>query len=436
MKRGRVLVVEDDPHWQQLICETLEGEYELVVAATYEEARLALDRSIKESRPFQVVTVDMRLAGTQSSLTVREGNRIIDLVRRSHKATKCIVVTGLPDISTTDVRDFFKQYGIYDFVDKGNFDLQAFSRIVADAVGEALLKASMPAEKRRVGRYEILEEIGRGAMGIVYRARDPNIERVVALKVLRPELCADPRFRELFSREARAAGQLVHPNIVTVYDAAQDGDTVFLVMEFLEGITLARLLAQEGALPACHAVEICLQICDALYYAHQCGIVHRDVKPSNVMLTSRMGREIVKLTDFGIAKAFRSTMRGTDRTRSGLIGTADYMSPEQSRGDPVDHRSDLYSLGVVLYEMLTGHVPFHDVQNPVTVILNHLFKPWPIPPDMPSPLVRVLQRASAKDPDMRYQNAREMAMGLELSLDELSHMRMENREWKPDIPSW
>ncbi len=438
MERGRVLIVEDDPYWQQLISETLEGEYELVIASTYEEARRALDEGKSNAKPFHVATVDMKLSEAKSGLTVRDGNRIIDQIHRMHLATQCIVVTGLPDISTTDVRDFFKQYGVYDFVDKGNFDLKEFSRIVAEAVKEARSRFS-PADtsqRPRVGRYEVIEEVGRGAMGIVYRARDPNIGRMVALKVLRPELSADPKFRDLFNREARAAGRLTHPNIVTVYDAAQDGDTVFLVMEFLEGITLETLLSREGALPIQRAVDICLQVCDALDYAHQCGIVHRDIKPSNIMLVSLMGREVVKLTDFGIAKALRSTMRDTNRTHSGLVGTADYMSPEQSRDAPIDHRSDLYSLGVVLYEMLTGHVPFHDVRNPVAVILNHLFEPWPIPPDIPPPIGRVLLRASAKDPELRYQSAREMAMGLELCLDDLPHVQLGNAGWNLDTTSW
>ena len=416
MACSRVLVVEDDPYWQQLLIETLEERYQVVVAATYKEAKHALDDAQAQNRPFHVVTVDMGLPGPSQGQPVTDGHRIVDYINRTQEKTLCVVITGLPDISTTDVRNFFKRYHVYDFIDKSRFDLQEFAQTITKAVAQSEQSSStQEAEARRcIGRYEILGEVGRGAMSIVYRARDPNIERTVALKVLRIELSSDPMFKSRFRQEARSIGRLAHPNIVTIYDADKHGDTAFIVMELLVGSTLEKVLSDEAPLAVERALDIGLQICSALEYAHQQGIVHRDIKPSNIILVQDQGQEQVKITDFGIAKMASAPRR----THSGLMGTADYMSPEQAKNEPVDHRADLYSLGVVLYEMLTGQVPFA-ADSPVGVIMQHILNPWPIPSDIPPSLATVLWRVSAKDPESRYQNASEMAAALRAILHEI-----------------
>ncbi|HVM12491.1 MAG TPA: protein kinase, partial [Actinomycetota bacterium] len=214
-------------------------------------------------------------------------------------------------------------------------------------------------------RYELGPVVGRGGMATVYRARDRVLHREVAVKVLQPQLARDQEFIERFRREARAAAGLSHPNIVGVHDHGSDGSDHFIVMEFVEGRTLAEVLDEEGALETGRAIAIATDVAAALSAAHERGLVHRDVKPANILLTDR-GR--VMVTDFGIARAATSqglTMTGT------VLGTASYLSPEQARGEPVDERSDVYSLGCVLYEMLTGEPPFA-ADSPVAVAALHV----------------------------------------------------------------
>ncbi len=409
--RAKILVVEDDPYWQDLIRETLEGEYQVTVAATYDEARIALDKVKEREEHIDLVTVDMGLPGQLRSETasVEAGQRIVDYLRRFHPRTPCIVVTGLPDISTTQVRDLFKRYNVFDFIAKGQFDLREF----LDIVGRAVEQAQRPADdeqgkKRLIGRYEIIKELGQGAMGIVYQALDPNIQRVVALKVLRPGLSSDQEFRQRFQMEARSAGKLAHSGIVTIFDAADQGDTAFLVMEYLEGQTLAQLLAAGGALSPAQACGIAVQICDALEYAHAAQVVHRDIKPSNVIL---LPGDQVKLTDFGIARV----MSEPRMTRTGIIGTLDYMSPEQARGEDVDHRTDIYSLGAVLFEMVTGRLPFQ-ADTPSATLLKLISEPTPSPraldPAISVGMDEIIIRATEKDPSQRYQTAAEMRQAL------------------------
>ncbi|MEA3340993.1 MAG: protein kinase, partial [Chloroflexota bacterium] len=263
--------------------------------------------------------------------------------------------------------------------------------------------------KRRIGRYEIVRELGQGAMGIVYQALDPNIQRAVALKVLRPDLSSDPEFRQRFQREARSAGKLAHPGIVTIFDAAEQGDVSFLVMEYLEGQTLAQLIAADGALSPAIACDIAGQICDALDYAHAAQIVHRDIKPSNIIL---LPGDRIKLTDFGIARI----MTEPRMTRTGIIGTLDYMSPEQARGEDVDHRTDIYSLGIVLFEMVTGQPPFQ-ADSPSATLLKLVSEPMPssrtLSPAVSAEMESVISKAADKDPSRRYQTAVEMRHALQ-----------------------
>lgn len=261
----------------------------------------------------------------------------------------------------------------------------------------------------RLGRYELLEELGRGAMGVVYRARDPRIDRLVAIKVIAPVEGLDPaqiqQRRERFQREARAAGRLAHPNIVTVHDVGEEAGRAFLVMELIEGQTLAEVLRTRRPLPLDEALAIGEQAAQALDYAHRHAIVHRDIKPANILLT-RDG--VVKVADFGIAR-----ITGTETTQTGqTLGTPSYMSPEQIAGLPLDGRSDIFSLGAVLYELLSGEKAFPG--ETLGTIIYRIVHEEPIPlrrlnPAFPAGLDVCLKRALAKDPARRYVEATDLA---------------------------
>ena len=259
------------------------------------------------------------------------------------------------------------------------------------------------------GRYMIIRKLGAGGMADVYLAEDQELGRRVAIKILNGRHANDDQFIERFRREAKNAAALNHPNIVSIYDRGEAEDTYYIAMEYLDGRSLKELIVGRGAAPVTVAVEYARQILSALRFAHRHGIVHRDIKPHNV-LVDREGR--VKVTDFGIARAGTSQM-----TEAGsIVGTAQYLSPEQARGTEVDQRSDLYSLGVVLYELLTGQTPF-DGDTPVEIAMKHL-SAIPRPPsqlrrDVPRDLDMVVMRALAKDPEARYQSADEMEADLE-----------------------
>ena len=259
------------------------------------------------------------------------------------------------------------------------------------------------------GRYKIVRKLGAGGMADVYLAEDQELGRRVAIKILNGRHANDDQFIERFRREAKNAAALNHPNIVSIYDRGEAEDTYYIAMEYLDGRTLKELVVGRGPAPVNVAVEYARQILSALGFAHRHGIVHRDIKPHNV-LVDREGR--VKVTDFGIARAGTSQM-----TEAGsIVGTAQYLSPEQARGTEVDQRSDLYSLGIVLYELLTGQTPF-DGDTPVEIAMKHL-SATPQPPsqirrDVPRDLDMVVMRALAKDPAARYQSADEMEADLE-----------------------
>ncbi|MBW3548488.1 MAG: Stk1 family PASTA domain-containing Ser/Thr kinase [Actinobacteria bacterium] len=259
-------------------------------------------------------------------------------------------------------------------------------------------------------RYELHRRIARGGMADVFLARDSLLDRPVALKVLFPEFATDPSFVQRFRREARAAANLSHPNIVSVYDWGEEDGTYFIVMEYVEGRSLAQIIRDEGRLHPDRAADVTSDIAAALGFAHRNGVVHRDVKPGNVII-SPSGQ--VKVADFGIARAI-STQENL--TQAGTVmGTAAYFSPEQARGEKVDPRSDVYSLGVVLYEMLTGRPPFTG-DSPVAVAYKHV-QETPRPPrernaDIPADLDAIVLRAMAKNADDRYPSAEDLRSDL------------------------
>jgi eukaryotic-like serine/threonine-protein kinase len=260
------------------------------------------------------------------------------------------------------------------------------------------------------GRYRVEGELGRGGMARVYRGTDGVLGRPVAVKVLSPQYAQDANFVTRFRREAQAAARLNHPNLVQVYDTGSDDGVHYIVMEYVEAKTLADYLAGGGRIMPDRAVELAEAVCDALGVAHAQGVIHRDVKPANIMVT-RDGQ--VKVTDFGIA---RVTTNETVEQTAAVLGTASYLSPEQAQGGAIDQRSDLYSLGCVLYEMLTGQPPF-TADSPVAVASKHVLE-QPIAPsrlnhDVAPGLDAIVMKALAKNPDNRYQNAAEMKEDLE-----------------------
>jgi len=269
---------------------------------------------------------------------------------------------------------------------------------------------------KKIGRYEILEELGHGAMGTVYRAKDPAMDRVVALKTIISLVLVSEKgddFRERFFREARAAGGLSHPGIVTVYDVGEHEGLPFLVMEFISGRTLADTVRHGERLTIDRVCEIGQKIAEALGYAHKRGVIHRDIKPANIMLTSREGHGIErpKITDFGIAKLAtgHTTMTGQ------ILGTPAFMPPEQFTGAPIDGRADIFSLGVVLYWMATGEQPFPG--ESMTAVSYKVVHTDPVPPrklnpSIPMKLENLILKCLAKSPDDRYQTGEELARDL------------------------
>jgi beta-lactam-binding protein with PASTA domain/predicted Ser/Thr protein kinase len=269
----------------------------------------------------------------------------------------------------------------------------------------------MVDQEQLADRYRVEARIGQGGMAEVYRGFDPSLDRQVAIKVLVHPFDRDAGFVARFRREAQAAARLNHPNIVGVYDAGSDGDTQFIVMEYIEGRTLASFLAEEGVAPSpMQAVELTEKVAAALESAHQHGIVHRDIKPANVMVTR--GGE-VKVMDFGIA---RLQTDATAPQTSSVIGTPAYFSPEQAQGQPVDARSDIYSLGCVLYELIAHRQPFTG-DTPVAVAYKQVNEVPPAPsafnPDVPPALDAVVMKCMAKNPANRYQTAAELIRDLE-----------------------
>ena len=264
------------------------------------------------------------------------------------------------------------------------------------------------------GRYELLEKIGEGGMAVVFKAKDRILGRFVAVKILRPEYTQDESFIESFLRESQLVAGIVDPNIVQVYDVGQEGNIHYIVMELVEGETLSDIITREGKLDAHTVVSYGKQIASALRTAHANMLIHRDIKPHNIMVTYD---GVAKLTDFGIAKRANPNSEMSGDEKEAVMGSIHYFSPEQARGIPVDGRTDIYSLGIVMYEMITGRVPF-DGENAVEVAVKHMNEPM-IPPskfafDMPQDLEDIILKATDKNPDRRFSSADDMIVALNL----------------------
>ena len=275
----------------------------------------------------------------------------------------------------------------------------------------------MQLEKGQVisDRYKIVETLGRGGMAIVYKANDLKLGRDVTFKVLKSDYIEDKGFIKRFNTEARAAAQLAHTNIVNVYDVGNDGDIYYIVMEYIDGFTLNELIYKKAPLDNELACDLAMQIAAGLENAHAHGVIHRDIKPENILLTKIGGKLVAKVTDFGIAKA-----NSVETTQGDYMGSVHYFSPEQAKGDDVDQRSDLYSLGIVLYQMVTGTIPFEG-NSALDLAMKHIKAPIPDPrninPNVSQEIIEIIKKACAKEPKNRYQNARAMYEALKIALE-------------------
>ena len=328
-------------------------------------------------------------------------------------------------VATADVADLdaVVQAGMAE-VGSGPTPMDAPSPLMADmGPDETVVVQEISQSKPRLGRYEILEELGRGAMGIVYKGLDPKLDRLTAIKTIRftDDFDEDQaaKIREQFYREAEVVAKLSHPNIVTIYDVGEDLDLSYLAMEYLEGESLETYARKEQLLTIRKTIDVTAQVCDALGYAHSHGIVHRDIKPANIMI---LKNGLVKVTDFGIARATASS-----KTRTGVIkGTPYYMSPEQISGMKVDGRSDIFSLGIVFYQLLTGELPFGG-EN-LAAIMYQITTVDPEPPTKYNPkiykaAVAILNRALEKSLESRYQKAQQMGDHLRLLAQKLDELK-------------
>ena len=284
------------------------------------------------------------------------------------------------------------------------------------------------------GRYELIEKIGEGGMAVVYKARCRLLNRFVAIKILRPEFTKDETFVDNFKKESQAAAGLTHPNIVSVYDVGKEGNINFIVMELVEGKPLSQIIAEKGRLDYKEAINVARQVASALSLAHKNQIIHRDVKPHNVLITNT---GVAKLADFGIARAVTNSPV-VDGTNNKVMGSVHYLSPEQARGSYLDERSDIYSLGIVLYEMLTGKVPF-DGDNAISIALMHINEPMTPPTQLvsgiPPQLERVVMKATDKYQTNRYASADELIAELD-NIDFITKVMGSKAfgEFGPDYP--
>jgi serine/threonine protein kinase len=272
--------------------------------------------------------------------------------------------------------------------------------------------ANNPNETILKNRYRLVSQQGSGGMAVIYKAIDPELSRTVAVKILRPSLTNDPAFLVRFKNEAKSAANLMHPNIVTVYDVGNEGPTHFIVMEFVEGTDLKKIIKTDGVLTVERALKLVIQICAGIGYAHRAGLVHADVKPQNILVTKG---DVVKVTDFGIAQAFSDTQPQAERAAV-VWGSPHYFAPEQARGEKPTPASDVYSIGIVLFEMLTGRLPYTGVDQQ-QLALAHIRDRIPmvteINPAVPDTLAQIIYKVMSKEPAMRYRTADQLGQVLE-----------------------
>jgi len=289
---------------------------------------------------------------------------------------------------------------------------------------------SEPQIPEQIGRFKILGALGEGAMSNVYKAFDPEINRTIAIKLLRGECAADEEYRYRFLQEAKAAGKLTHPNIVTIYDVGEAKEGPYIAMEYLEGPTLEEIMGSGQPIPVRDAVIYGIQIAEALDYSHAHGIIHRDIKPSNII--SPGGVRNLRITDFGIAHM--DTPDKQRRTQMGaVLGTPQYMSPEQVEGQTVDGRSDLFSLGVILYQLITGDKPF--TSETLTSLLMKIVQDEPVPIDQKAPdilpsLQKIVEKLLKKQPEQRFQSGREVADSLRWAVHEIDEREEQKNQAK------
>jgi len=290
--------------------------------------------------------------------------------------------------------------------------LAACSRcgVALDEPTSVLLGADLKPGALFHSRYEIRGPLGRGGMGMVYKAHDRTLDETVAIKILRPDVAEDPKMAERFRSEIKLARRVRHKNVGAIHDYGQDKGLLYISMELIDGVDLKHILRERGALPPAEAYEVAIQMAEGLQAVHDAGIIHRDLKTSNIM---RDAQGVARLLDFGVAK--RHGADGTATATGHIVGTAEYMSPEQARGQKVDFRSDIYALAVVIYEIFTGRVPFRG-ETPIATILKHLHDPPPLDGpqarSLPPALKPVLRKALAKDPVYRYPTATALAEAL------------------------
>src|SRR5687768_9391837 len=268
-----------------------------------------------------------------------------------------------------------------------------------------------------LGPYRIINQVGRGGMATVYKAYQPSVDRYVAIKVLPSQLAESREFATRFQQEARIIAKLEHPHILPVFDYGESDGIAYFVMRYMDAGTLKEKMIEGRPLPLAEIDKLFTQLAGALSYAHGHGVVHRDLKPANVLIDSQGN---IFLTDFGIAKILESASPRLTQTDA-IMGTPAYISPEQAQGQPVDQRSDIYSLGIILYEMVTGRVPF-TADTPLAIILKHISDPMPLPsllkPDIPAAIERVILKALAKEPEDRFATAAEFLSSWKRALDE------------------
>jgi serine/threonine protein kinase len=278
-------------------------------------------------------------------------------------------------------------------------------------VGAVLVSVDLSPGTVFARRYEIVRQLGQGGMGMVYLARDRTLDEAMAIKVLRPDFARDPAMAARFRSEIKLARRVRHKNVAAIHDYGEDEGLLFISMEFVDGVDLKQLLRKRGAFPAAEAYELAIQVTEGLQAVHDAGVIHRDLKTPNIMVDAK---NVARLMDFGIAKQHGVDGGATTGTGN-IVGTPEYMSPEQAQGKKVDFRCDIYAMGIVIYEMFTGKVPFRG-ETPIATILKHIQEPptleGPEAPPLPPSLVPVLKRCLAKDPEHRYASASELSEGL------------------------